>query len=113
MLSEYEAAMLTKQKSADSAFAHAAPARNRIVAVLLALSVLSAVGLLYTAFFHRGPVSAAAQAVPATTGASHIIQPAASGVPEAALFLRHRPGGEDTHDSELVQAAVHMAASAR
>lgn len=104
MLSEYEAAMLAKQKSADSACDRARPARNRIGAALVALSVLSAVGLLYTAFFHRGPVSAATRAVPTTTGASHIIHPVASGLPEGALFLRHRESAKTTAD---------MAASAR
>jgi hypothetical protein len=105
MLTEYEAAMLAKQKSADPAPIQAAPARNRIGAVLLALSVASAVGLLYTAFFHRGPVASAARAVPAATVVTPIIHPAASGLPEGALFLRHAP--------ESVQTTAGMAASAR
>ena len=106
MLSEYEAAMLTKQKSADPAPAQAAPALKRLAAVLLALSILSAVGLLYTAFFNRGPVASATRAVPAAPAATPIIHPRASGVPEAALFLRHRP-------SEAGQTTADMAASAR
>jgi hypothetical protein len=105
MLSEYEAATLVRQKAADPALAQAAPARNRIGAVLLALSVVSAVGLLYSAFFHRGPVSSATRVVPAATGATPIIHPAASGLPEAALFLRHA--------SEPVQTTAEMAAWAR
>lgn len=104
MLSEYEAAMLAKQKSADLPLAQATPARNRIGAVLLALSVLSAVGLLHSAFFHRGHVASAAR-VPAAPVATPIIHPAATGLPEASLFLRHA--------SEPVQTAAEMAATAR
>lgn len=107
MLSEYEAATLAKQKTADPAPTRAAPARNRIGAVLLALSVLSAVGLLYTAFFHGGPVSSATQVVPVATGATHVIHLAASGLPEAALFLRQRPSDAAASD------AVQTTASAR
>jgi len=96
MLSEYEAAMLTKQKSADPAPAPTAPARKRLAAVLVALSVFSAVGLLYAAFFHRGPVSSATRDVPAGAIATPVIHPAASGLPEAALFLRHGlPKGDE------------------
>jgi hypothetical protein len=106
MLSEYEAGMLAKQKATGGlpALGQATPARNRIGAALLALSVVAAVGLLYTAFFHRGPVASAAR-VPAAPVATPIIHPAASGLPEAALFLRHA--------SEPVQTAAEMAALTR
>jgi hypothetical protein len=113
MLTEYEAAMLAKQRSADPAPIQAVSARNRIGAVLLALSVVSAVGLLYTAFFHRGPVSSAARAVPAATVVTPIIHPAASGVPEGALFLRHRPFEGDARASQAVQTTAGIAAPAR
>jgi hypothetical protein len=91
MLTNYEAATLAKQKTADAARTQATPARNRIGAVLLALSVLSAVGLLYSAFFHPGHVSSATRVVPSATVATPVLHPATSGHPEAALFLRHRP----------------------
>jgi hypothetical protein len=106
MLTEYEATMLAKQKApgGQPALGQVSSARNRIGAVLLALSILSAVGLLYSAFFHRGHVASAAR-VPAAPVATPIIHPAASGLPEAALFLRHA--------SEPMQTAAEMAASAR
>ena len=106
MLTEYEAATLAKQKATGGlpALGQVTSARNRIGAVLLALSVVSAVGLLYSAFFHRGHVASVAR-VPAAPVATPIIHPAASGLPEAALFLRHA--------SEPVQTAAEMAASTR
>jgi hypothetical protein len=107
MLTEYEAAILAKQKATGGvpALGQLTPARNRIGAVLLALSVLSAVGLLYSAFFHRGPVSSATRGVP--DAATPVIHPVASGVPEGALFLRHRPLAGDA------RTTAEMAASDR
>jgi len=93
MLTNYEAATLAKQKvtGAKLAAGHAIPARNRIGAVLLALSVLSAIGLLYSAFFPRSHVSSSTRSVPSASVVTPIIHPAMSGLPEAALFLRHGP----------------------
>jgi hypothetical protein len=93
MLTEYEAAILARQKAADLVPALQRTAgQNRVGVVMVALSLLSAVGLLYSAFFsERGHVSRATQVVPASTIAIPIIHPGASGHPEAALFLRHRP----------------------
>jgi hypothetical protein len=113
MLSEYEASVVAKEKAADPAEGQAAPVRNRIGAMLLALSVLSAIGLLYSAFFHRGPVVSATRVVPSTTGTAHIIHPPTSGLPEAALFLRHRPFEHAAGASGSVQATADIAASAR
>jgi hypothetical protein len=113
MLSEYEAAVLAREKGLDPARGQAAPGRNRIGAVLLALSVLSAVGLLYSAFFHRGPVASATRVDPAATSTTHIIHPGASGHPEAALFLRHRPLEHGARATDAVQTTADMAASAR
>jgi len=112
MLTEYEAAMLTRQRAADASrpLAQAPSERNRLGAVLVTLSVLSAVALLYTAFFHRGPVSSAARVVPATTGAAHIIHPATSGLPEASLFLRERPCASEAHLPKVTAAAAGHAA---
>src|SRR5262245_26551052 len=50
MLSEYEAATLVKQNTAGPAPTRATRVQNRIGTVLVVLSVISAVGLLYTAF---------------------------------------------------------------
>jgi hypothetical protein len=106
MLSEYEAAMLAKQKSADSVRNQPRPSRNRIAAVLVALSVLSAVGLLYTAFFHRGQDSSVVRAGPAAPVTAPIVHPRASGLPEAALFSRQGPReGEASTTADMAVSA--------
>ena len=110
MLTDYEAAMLAKQKVTGGKHI---PGRNRIGAVLLALSILSAVGLLYSAFFHRGHVSSATRSVPSASVATPIIHPATSGLPEASLFLRHRPLEGDGRASEAVRTMAELAASTR
>ena len=91
MLTQYEAAMLARQKAADLVPApQRTAAQNRIGMVMVALSLLSAVGLLYSAFFlERGHGSRTTRTAPASTIATPIIHPGASGHPEAALFLRH------------------------
>jgi hypothetical protein len=91
MLTEYEAALLARQKAADLV---PAPQRtvgqNRIGMVMVALSLMSAVGLLYSAFFaERGQVSRAARDVPASMTAAPILHPSTTGFAEAAVFLRN------------------------
>jgi hypothetical protein len=92
MLTEYEAAIVVKQSAVvgEPVQAPAVPAYNRIGAVLVVLSLFSAIGLLYAAFFtDRGQVSRAPHVAPAATVPAPLIHPVASGAPEAALFLRH------------------------
>lgn len=91
MLTEYEAAILARQNAADLVPALQRTAgQNRIGMVMVALSLMSAAGLLYSAFFSdRGHVSRATQDVPASTIEAPIVHPGASGHPEAVLFLRH------------------------
>ena len=93
MLTRYQAAILASQSTvADPTLAQPAPAHNRIGAALVVLSLVLAIGLLYAAFFSdRGPVSRTPQAAPTASIATPVIHPVASGFPEAALFLRHRP----------------------
>ena len=89
MLTEYEAAILARQKAADLVPApQRTAAQNHIGMVMVALSLLSAVGLLYSAFFsERGHVSRATQVAPVSTISVPVIHPAPSGHPKAALFL--------------------------
>jgi hypothetical protein len=88
MLTDYEAAILTRQKAADLVPAvQRTVAQDRIGTVMVALSLLAAVGLLYSAFFsEQGHRSRLTQIVPATI-ATPVIHPAVSGHPEAALFI--------------------------
>jgi peptidoglycan/LPS O-acetylase OafA/YrhL len=104
MLSEYEAAMLAKQKATggEPALGCTSPARNRMRTVLLVLSVLSAAGLLCAVFSDRGHVARATQAAPAPTAAIPVIHPATTGLPEAALFLRHPPLASGDRAAELM-----------
>ena len=107
MLTEYEAAILARQNAADLVPALQRTAgQNRIGMVMVALSLMSAVGLLYSAFFSdRGHVSRATQDVPGSTITAPVIHPGASGHPEAVLFLRH--------PSEAVLSTADGAASIR
>jgi len=107
MLTEYEAAILARQKAADLIPApQRTAAQNRIGMVMVALSLLSAVGLLYSAFFsERGQGSRATRVVPGSTITAPVIHPGASGHPEAALFSRH--------PFEAVPTAIDVAASIR
>jgi hypothetical protein len=92
MLSEYEASVFVGGKSANIDPALRQPAAsNRIGVALVALSLLSALALLYSAWFDWTPGPRAARAVPISTIAGPTTHPAASGLPEAALFLRHPP----------------------
>lgn len=97
MLTAYEAALLARQKAVDLV---PAPQRtigqNRIGMAMVALSLMSAVGLLYSAFFaERGQVSRATQAAPASTIAAPVIHLPTNGLPEAALFLRNPAPAND------------------
>jgi hypothetical protein len=105
MLSEYEASTLVRTNAAsiDPAPRRAVEA-NRIGIALLALSLLSALALLYSAWFDWTPGPRTARAVPVSTIAGPVIHPAASGVPEAALFLRHPP--RESVDENLADMAV-------
>ena len=92
MSSEYEASMLVRGKSANISPALRQPAAsNHIGIALVALSLLSALALLYSAWFGWTLGPRAARAVPVSTIAGPTTHPAASGLPEAALFLRHPP----------------------
>ena len=92
MLSGYETSSLLRTKAAgiDPASRRAVEA-NRIGIALLALSLLSALALLYSAWSDWSPGPRTARAVPLSTIAGPMIHPATSGLPEAALFLRHPP----------------------
>jgi uncharacterized membrane protein len=89
MLTQYEAAILARQKADDLVpAAQRTVAQDRIGTAMVALSLLAAVGLLYSAFFsERGHGSRTTQVVPAATIATPVIHPAVSGHPEAAIFL--------------------------
>jgi hypothetical protein len=93
MLTDSEAAVLASQGAvaAGAASGQPGPAYTRIGAVLVALSLVAAIGLLHAAFFSdRGKVVRAPHAASVATIAIPIIQPMASGFPEGALFMRHR-----------------------
>ena len=88
MLSGYEASVLTRQKAGSRLrLAPTVPVRNRIGAVLAALSAVVAVGLLYAAWSDQGRVSRATQLAPVSTISIPVIHPAPTGHPKAALFL--------------------------
>jgi hypothetical protein len=94
MPTEPEAAAPANQRpvATSPAFAHPGPAYNRIGAMLVVLSLIAAIGMLHAAFFSdRGTGARASQVSPVAPTATPIMHPMASGVPEAALFLRHRP----------------------
>lgn len=96
MLSEYEAAMLTRHKSAGGdPRPGRAVKRNRIGVALVALSLLSALALLYSAWFDWTPGPRATRTVATPAVAGPMVHPTASGLPEAALFLRQRPSEGD------------------
>lgn len=116
MLTEYEAAMLVKQRNAEAErpLAAAPSSRNRIGTVLLALSLLSAVGLLCVALSDRGPAARATRADSAgtiATPANLVIHPAASGLPEALPFLRERPLANEDHLPDVIAAAAGIGGS--
>jgi hypothetical protein len=97
MLTKYEAALLARQNTADLVPAPQRTAgQNRIGMVMVALSLMSAIGLLYSAFFaERGQVARATQVAPASTMATPVIHLPTNGLPESALFLRNpAPAGE-------------------
>jgi hypothetical protein len=97
MLTKYEATLLARQKAADLVPAPQRTAgQNRIGMAMVALSLLSAAGLLYSAFFaERGRVSRAVQVAPASIIATPVIHLPTNGLPESALFLRNpAPAGE-------------------
>jgi hypothetical protein len=105
MLTEYEAAALDKQSASAGAPAQPASADNRIGAVLVVLSLVSAIGLLYAAFFSdRGRVSPAPQPAAAASVPAPIFHPIASGLPEGVLFLRHRPS--ESGDMAVLQTGT-------
>jgi len=115
MLSEYEASVLTRQRTGGGSprLAHTGPVRNRVGAALVALSAVAAFGLLYSAFFSDpGPVSRATQVVPGSTIMNPLIHPAPNGHPKAALFLGREFGGDADHAAEP-SLIVDVAASAR
>ena len=90
MLTKYEAATLAKRAATAGvpACAKAALLHNRIGVTLVALSLLAALALLYSAWFDWAPGPRTARAVPVSSIAP-VIHPATTGLPEAALFLRH------------------------
>jgi hypothetical protein len=108
MLSEYEASVLVRRKAANTdAAARRSAESNRIGVALFALSLMSALALLYSAWFDWTPGPRRAQAVPVSAIAGPMIHPAASGLPDAALFLRHPPReGSDLADRDLANMPV-------
>ncbi|MBX9773697.1 MAG: hypothetical protein K2Y71_04715 [Xanthobacteraceae bacterium] len=113
MLSEYEASTLVRTKAAGINRAPRRPLEpNRIGVALAALSLLSALALLYSAWFDWTPGPRTAQAVPVSTIAVPMIHPATSGLPEAALFLRH-PLRENADENLADMAVLRRGTSAR